>query len=61
MLHGISIKNSLEELHQKFIVTPIGKANGNVAVICKRFYFLTLMKELGLRGNHKSTPKTYET
>ena len=35
MLHSDSIKNSLSELHQKFIVIPTD--NGNVAVICKRF------------------------
>ena len=61
MLHSDSIKNSREESHKRFIVTPIDKANKNVVVICKRFYALTLMKELGLRRNHTSTPITYQT
>lgn len=30
-------------------------------MICKMFYALAVMKKLGLRGNHTSTPKTYET
>lgn len=55
------MKNSFEKLYQRFIVALIDKANGNATVICKRFYALTLMKELGLSGNHISTPKTYDT
>ena len=44
MLHSVSIKISREVMHQKFIVTPLDKANGNVAVICERFYRLTFIK-----------------
>ena len=33
MLHSDSIKNYLEELHQRFIVTLIDKANLNVVVM----------------------------
>lgn len=33
----------------------------NVAVICKNFYALTLMKEPRFKGNHASKPKAYET
>lgn len=35
-------------LHNNFVVPPIGKAYGNVAVICKQFYPLTLIKQLRL-------------
>ena len=51
MLHSYFIKNSFETLHQKFIVTPIDKANGKFDVV----------KEVELRGNHASTPETYES
>ena len=47
MLHSVSIKDSLEELHGKFIATQIDKANGNVAANCKRFYAFILI--IGLR------------
>ena len=60
LLHSDSIKNSLKELHERCIVTPSDKVNGNIAVICKIFFALKLMKELRLRGNHASTHKTHE-
>ena len=47
-LHSNCNKDSLEKKHQKFIVTRVDKANGDVAEICKIFYALTLIKELGL-------------
>ena len=61
MLDGVSIKKFTWRTVLEFIVTSTGKANENAAVICTRFYSLTLTKELALRGNHTSTPKTYET
>ena len=48
------IKKSLQELYQKFIVTPIDKANRNVAVICKSILCFDTTKELGLEENHAS-------
>ena len=39
---------ALEDLKERFIITPIDKAAGNVAFICKRFYAQILLKELGL-------------
>ena len=38
MLHSYSIKDSLDELNQRFRVIPTDEANGNVAMICKRKY-----------------------
>ena len=58
MIRSDCVKDFLEELFQKFIVIPIDKAHGNVAVICKRFYALTHMKELGLEENHVSDSRT---
>ena len=36
-LHIDCIKDSLEELNQKFMVNPTVKANGNIILFCKRF------------------------
>lgn len=46
MFYSDRSKDSLEELHQKFIVTLIVRATGNVPVISKRFYPLTFINEL---------------
>ena len=37
---------------------PIGKANGNVAFICKKFYVLVLTKEPGLDHNNSGVNKS---
>ena len=57
-INNPEIANSLENLQKKFIIAPIDKATGNVAIICKRFYASVLLKELGLVANNSS--KTYE-
>ena len=44
-------KRNLADLHRNYVITPIDKATGNVAFICKRFYALVLIKELGLCPN----------
>ena len=61
MLLSDFFKNSPEEMSLTIIVTPIGKANGNIAVICEGVCALTPSKQLRLRGSHVSTPKTYKT
>ena len=56
------VKNALKELQKNYIITPIDKASGNSAFICKRFYAEILVQELGLKQdiNTRSTPdKTY--
>ena len=49
------IKNSLSELHDRYVITPIDKATGNVAFICKQFYADVLIKELGININDEHT------
>ena len=53
--------NTFNDIHSQFVVTPIDKANGNVALICQRFYALVLIKERGLVLNKTGTNKTYIT
>ena len=50
--------NSLKDLKERFVITPIDKASGNVALICKRFFAKVLIKELGLDALSKS--ETYQ-
>ena len=56
MLHSNFIKTSPERLLPRIIVTPIAKANGNIAVICEGVYDLTLWQQLGLNVSYASSP-----
>ena len=40
----------LTELHSKYVIVPIDKAANNIAIICKRFYVMRLLKEVGALG-----------
>ena len=37
----------LKDLHSRYVIVPIDKAANNVSIICKRFYVLRLLKEVG--------------
>ena len=53
--------NTLNDIHNQFGVSqidPIGKANGNVAFICKKIYALVLTKEPGLDHNNSGVNKS---
>ena len=52
------VKEVLKDLHDKYVVTPIDKANGNVVLICERFDALTLFKNLEITIS--KTKNTYE-
>ena len=53
------VKHELKTLQDKFVMTPIDKASGNIAFICKRFYAKVLMKELGIDSPSNASP-TYK-
>ena len=40
----------LSELHKNYVIVPIDKASNNIAIICKRFYVMRLLKEVGALG-----------
>ena len=40
------VKSYLNELHEKFVITPTDKAGNNFSVVCKKFYIQCLLKEL---------------
>ena len=47
-------------LHDKFIVAPIDKAGGNVALVFQKHFATVLVKELGV-NNVNNTTSTYTT
>ena len=51
--------NTLNDIHNWFVVIQIDKANKDVEVICQWFYALVLVKELALDHNNTCTNKTY--
>ena len=60
-LNNPIVKKSLDDIHNKFVVAPIDKANGNVSFICKRFYVDVLIKELGINNiNNENDITTYK-
>ena len=57
-LSSPGVKNALDNIHKDFVVTPIDKATGNIALACKRFYSSVITRELGL--NNSSSTDTYK-
>ena len=49
-----NVKDSLNELQDKFVIVPIDKATGNVAFICKIFYAKVILREVGLNTDVNS-------
>ena len=65
-LSSEEVKSCLSDLQSKYVITPIDKANGNIVFICKCYYALTIVKELGLDSDtenltySKESVKTHE-
>ena len=61
LLKRHDVISSLKQLKDRFVICPIDKATGNIALVCKRFYALVLANELGLVNNVDNTVgRTYE-
>ena len=56
-LSSPDVKNALDNIHKNFVVVPIDKATGNIAVFSRRFYASVITGELGLNNN--SSTNTY--
>ena len=56
-LSSPDVINALDNIHKDFVVVPIDKATGNIALVCKRFYASVITRELGLNKN--SSTDTY--
>ena len=50
-LSSPDVKNALDNIHKDFVVVPIDKATGNIALVCKRFYASVITREMGLNNN----------
>ena len=61
VLNNAHCRKALKDLHANFVITPIDKATGNVAIICKRFYAMVLVNELGINAISSETYKTLST
>ena len=57
-LSSPDVKNALDIIHKDFVVAPIDKATGNIALACKRFYSSVMTRELGL--NNSWSTDTYK-
>ena len=51
---NFGMKQSLTELGSKYVLVPVNKATGNVSIICRRFYDLTMIKKLELDRDTKN-------
>jgi len=58
-LNNVVVKQALNDLHEKYVFTPIDKASNNIAIICKKFYISTLIKELGFNDTDPNANNTY--
>ena len=50
-LSSPDVKNALDNINKDFVVVPIDKATGNIALLSKRFYASVITGELGLNNN----------
>ena len=45
-LLSTDVKIALDNMHKDFVVVPIDKATGSIALVCKRFYASVITGEL---------------
>ena len=46
------VKSALYNIHWDFVVDAIGKATGNIALVCKRFYAYVITRKFGWITTH---------
>ena len=56
-LSSPDVKNTIDNIHKNFVVVPIDKATGNIALVCKRFYASVVTRKLGLNNNSSTDTK----
>ena len=59
ILNVPDVKHTLRRLHDDFVLVSADKAANNVIVVCKKYYFETLIKELGINTTNISPKSTY--
>lgn len=55
ILRDENVIQYLQDLHSKYVIVPIDKAANNISIICKRFYVMRLLKEVGAIGTPDPT------
>ena len=55
VLEDSDVQSYLQSVHRDFVLAPADKAANNVIVICKKFYYEVLAKELGVSSTGTST------
>ena len=55
LLRDQTIKQYLDDLHNKFVIVTIDKAANNFAFICKKYYITRLLSELGVPNGNNPT------
>ena len=58
ILNKPTIKNYLQQLHDRYVFVPTDKASNNITVICKHYYIKILLKEIGLVENKQQSAYT---
>lgn len=61
ILHSPSVLRYLTELQKRFVFVPTDKAGKNIAIVCKRFYILKSLQELGIwpEASEPNDQRTY--
>ena len=59
ILYDPSVRECLNNIHERFVVVPADKAPNNIIFICKAYYLQCLMDELNLSASN-STNTTYK-
>ena len=59
ILNDPSVRECLNNIHERFVVVPADKAPNNIIFICKAYYLQCLVDELNLSASN-STNTTYK-
>ena len=51
VLQDENVIRYLADFHKRYVLVPIDKASNNIAIICKQFYVMRLLKEVGVLDN----------
>ena len=55
LLRDQTVKQYLDELHNKFVIVTIDKAANNFAFICKKYYISRILSEVGVPNGNNPT------
>jgi len=61
ILNDKSVRTELMELQKKFVFVPTDKAQNNIAIICKKFYLDSLLKEVAFTDTKNTENKNMTT